>query len=571
MKSLLALYCSCGLTLLAGTAAAQTALPVSEPGTIALAPNASAALVETIRVRIRRSGGNPARDAAVIARLNLTLAQLQGRPFDKPLLDARMQAARAQMGAGAIEYRIADEQPGQSIALTVAVDTVDSTSLPAPGGPGFPVLYRSDRTLVTALLGGGLGLYSDINPWFGKPGAFIKGSPIAGRLPGRNPGWTEGFIEPGIAFITQIGERPLYVYGAATAIASWSLGQDIFRNDTRVIGRLEKAYAGILYVDPLTGASLNFSAGRQNVTLNDGFLIHFVRGSSNAGARGGLYLGPRNANDFSAVADVSVGRWTLKGFHIDPNELEFLESRSQFSGVNLRYALTPDISADASYIRITGSKTMFPNPAGASLPKSGINTYAGHVRWRNALGLRGLWIGTEVAFQNHSDRPMAAWAGYGLIGYRAAALPWTPSLSYRYATFSGDNPATRRYERFDPLLSTGLGNWLQGVTFGKTTSNSNLNVHRVQLNVAPSSRLNLTLDWHHLRAAQLNNLGSNAAISQLASRQLGQEFTLTARWAINRNLFLQSFVSHAMPGKALGAIGAGRPWTTLQASLYWTL
>ncbi|MCA3660495.1 MAG: hypothetical protein INF07_04605, partial [Methylobacterium sp.] len=50
-----------------------------------------------------------------------------------------------------------------------------------------------------------------------------------------------------------------------------------------------------------------------------------------------------------------------------------------------------------------------------------------------------------------------------------------------------------------------------------------------------------------------------------------QEFTLTGRWAINRNLFLQTIGSIAVPGKALRNVGATRNWTTLQASLYWSL
>lgn len=49
------------------------------------------------------------------------------------------------------------------------------------------------------------------------------------------------------------------------------------------------------------------------------------------------------------------------------------------------------------------------------------------------------------------------WAGYGTIGYIARQTTWTPSLSYRDAVFSGDDPDTDAFERWDPLLSTGLG------------------------------------------------------------------------------------------------------------------
>ena len=72
-------------------------------------------------------------------------------------------------------------------------------------------------------------------------------------------------------------------------------------------------------------------------------------------------------------------------------------------------------------------------------------------------------------------------------------------------------------------------------------------------------------------APQLNNLGGNPALSVLTSHDLGQEFTLTGRWAINKTYYLQALGSVAVPGKALRDVGATTPWTTLQASLYWVL
>ncbi|MBO1545255.1 alginate export family protein, partial [Brucella melitensis] len=173
-----------------------------------------------------------------------------------------------------------------------------------------------------------------------------------------------------------------------------------------------------------------------------------------------------------------------------------------------------------------------------------------------------------LAHQFHPGEDVSAWAYYGTVGYLMKEIGWTPSLSYRYAYFSGDDPNSSRYERFDPLLSTGLGIWLQGVSFGKITTNSNLETHRVQFNVAPDERLNLTFDYYLLRTPQLNNLGSNPALSTLSSHDLGQELSLSARWSATKSLYLQALVSHAIPGTALRDIGADRNWTTFQVSLY---
>lgn len=355
-----------------------------------------------------------------------------------------------------------------------------------------------------------------------------------------------------------------------TGLTSWSLGQDIFRDDTRRFSAIEKAYGGLLYVDPGTGNTFSISAGRQNVTLNDGFLIHFVPGSANIGERGGTYLGPRNANEFSVDANLTLGAWSLKGFYIDPDELPLVDGKSTFAGANLRYAFSPDLSVDASYITIPKSNSTYAIPGGARLPREGLRSVAGHVKWRRPFDVDGLWLEGELVRQTHDDFDMDARAGYALIGYHFTDLPWSPSISYRYANASGDDPNTARYERYDSMLSTGLGNWLQGINFGKVISNSNLAVHRVQINVTPRPEVNLTIDWHGLSAPELNNLGGNQALSQLASGDIGNEFSLTARWAVSRNWYFQGVASYAKPGKALRSIGADDDWTTLQASLYWT-
>ncbi len=544
------------------TASAQA----PQGGGIPLPALAEGAIIGETRVRLVDDGGNPARGGASSVRLAEALRDLEGRAFSRGLVERRLAAARTRLGPGRIDYRLLPSSRPGEVVVAVEIDLSNKS----PTNPEPLTLVRTDRAYLTAVLAGGLGFYSDPNVWFGRPGLFLNGNPLAGRLPGRAPGWTEGFVEFGLAGAAQLGDSPFYLYGALTGLTSWTRGQDFFRGDPRTSTGLEKAYAGLLYVDPETGNSLDVSLGRQTVTLNDGFLIHFVRGAANAGVRGASYIGARTANDFSAVASGRFGPWSFKAFTIDPDELPRVDSRSTFAGVNLRYAITPNLSVDGSWITIPRSTSTFATPDGRRLPREGLQTLAGHLRWNRAFGIDGLWLESEVAHQSHDRYPMSAWAAYGLVGYQAADLPWSPSLSYRFAHATGDNPATQRYERFDPLLSTGLGNWLQGVIFGKITANANLAVHRLQFNLVPAPTLNVTFDWHLLRAPERNNLGSNPAISRLTSSDIGQEFSLTGRWAINRNLYLQTIGSIGVPGKALREAGATKSWSTLQSSLYWT-
>ncbi len=535
-------------------------------GGIPLPALAEGSAIAEARVTLANDGGNPARGSAAAARLAEFLRDLEGRTFSRGLVERRLAAARARLGPGRIDYRLLPASRPGEVVVVVEIDL--SVRSPARHQP--LTVIQNDRVYLTAVLAGGVGFYSDPNVWFGRPDLFLRGNPLAGKLPGRGPAWTEGFVEFGLAGAAQLGDSPLYLYGALTGLTSWTRGQDFFRADPRTYTGLEKAYGGLLYVDPETGNSLDVSLGRQTVTLNDGFLVHFVRGAANAGVRAASYIGARTANDFSVVASGRFGPWSFKAFTIDPDELPRVDSRSTFAGVNLRYAITPTLSVDGSWITIPRSTSTFATPDGRRLPREGLQTLAGHLRWNRAFGIDGLWLESEVAHQSHNRYPMSAWATYGLVGYQAADLPWSPSLSYRFAYATGDNPATLRYERFDPLLSTGLGNWLQGVIFGKITSNSNLAVHRLQFNLVPAPTLNVTFDWHLLRAPERNNLGSNPAIGRLSSSDIGQEFSLTGRWAINRNLYLQTIGSVGFPGKALRDAGATKNWTTLQSSLYWT-
>ena len=184
----------------------------------------------------------------------------------------------------------------------------------------------------------------------------------------------------------------------------------------------------------------------------------------------------------------------------------------------------------------------------------------------------GLWIETELAHQRHDAFAMSAWAGYGTVGFLAADLPLSPSLSYRVSAFSGDDPETDTYERIDALYSGGLSEWLQGISLGKVLRPENRTSHRVRLNVAPDPRLDLTLDWFLHRADELNNIGANPALAQLSSRDLGQEVQLAARWAISEQLYVLGIAATAFPGDAIDAATGGdaEPWTTLQAQISWT-
>jgi hypothetical protein len=565
--ALRSLVCACALLGAGPPAVAQDSLGTGQFGS---AGQVDGQVIARVEVEIGTPSGDPARDAKALRSARAAIKRLLGRGYRPLLVETATRALVEAGGVMAATHRTSIDGARGDLGVIVTLDMAPAAgpaTAKAVTAPGFPVIYQDDRSKLTFLLTGGGGVYSDSNPWFGVPGVFTAGSPVAGELPGSQTTWVEGYLEFGIAGATQIADSDFYLFGAASATFTLSRGQDIFTADKRNRLHPDRGYVGLLYADKESGNTAQLSFGRQTWSLNNGFLISSFAGSSNAGERGASYLGPRNTTDFTALATGEFGKARYALFYIDPDELEDLESNTTFAGANLGYQFSDAFTADISLITIPASDSAYRTPGGDALPRRGTRTYGGRVLYRGTTPDH-FWFEGEAYAQSNSRYDLDAKAYYGTIGYIWDSHPWKPSVSYRYASFSGDDPDTASFERFDSLMSTGFGNWLQGISFGKVYRNANLNTHRIQVNVAPRPGLNVTFEWHQLRADQLNNLGGNPALSLLSSRDIGNEYTLAVRWGIDRNRYLQLVASHARPGRALRAVGADEPWTTLQAGLY---
>ena len=566
--------CACFLIGASLPAAAQdgAAVGVGQFGA-AIRPQEGAAVGQTISrvdVEVARSSGDPARDDEAESAARAAAGALLGRAYRPVLVDTALGVLVSEGTVRAATHRPAFDGARGTLGIVVSLDVSDASApeaRPVLPETRFPRIYKDDRSELTFIVSGGAGVYSDSNPWFGQPELFNEFSPVAGRLPGDGTTWSEAYVELGIGGATRVAESDFYIYGAASGLLSISRGKDIYRDDDRNELHPDKGYVGLLYADPATGNTAQFSLGRQTYTLNSGFLISMISNNANAGERGATYLGPRNTTDFSALFNGELGRFRYALFYIDPDELEDFESNTKFAGANFGYGFTDALSIDASVITIPDSDSTYRTPAGEALARKDTTTWGLHGLYRPTTPDH-LWLEAEGYRQDNSDYDMDAHAYYGSIGYIRKSASWRPSLSYRYASFTGDDPHTEEFERFDSLMINGLGNWLQGISLGKVYRNANLQTHRIQANVSPKQGMNATFTWHQLRADELNNLGANPALSQLQSRDIGDEYTLTLRWAINRNLYLQAVASRAFPGQALKMVGADEPWSTLQASLY---
>lgn len=556
------------------------------PGMAASGGESAERVLTAVEIETSGTTGDVARDKEIAVRIRSTLGLAAGDVFDRALADGATLRARGVPGVRNATYKLRAFWNPQGLALIVSVTLERGAERPSLSGllvdgKSFPALYRSDSALLQATLNGGSGLFSDGNPWFGSPDTFTKNNPLVrspplGTQTGARASWMEHYAEYGLAGMMQIGNAPVYAYGAVSGLTAYTRGRDIFRDDARSTTRVEKAYGGLLYVAPEGDFSANLSGGRQNFTLNDGFLISQYGSQFNAGPRPGVYLAPRTTHDFAVVGTAKWGNWTLKGFLLDPNEpkTKELDSKTQVAGANLRYNFTPTFYGDVSFLSSPRSSTKYVIAGADPMPtRDGVKTYAAHLRWSDRAFLPGVWLEAEGAYQSHSFIAMSAWAGYGTAGYLASWAPWTPSISYRYAYFSGDRRDTLPYERFDPLFSGGLNEWLQGISMAKVLTQTNSHTQRIRFNVAPTARLNLTLDLFLRRADVMNNLSANPALGQLKFKDLGRELTFSTRWAISDNFYFLGIASLAQPGDAIRAItnNPAKNWTTLQAQLFWTL
>src|SRR5204863_3461707 len=110
---------------------------------------------------------------------------------------------------------------------------------------------------------------------------------------------------------------------------------------------------------------------------------------------------------------------------------------------------------------------------------------------------------------------------------------WKPKLSYRYAFFQGDDPATPANESFDPLFLgfNDWGTWWQGEIAGEYfLSNSNLKSHLIRAHVTPSEKVGGGLMFFKFSLDHPGALGPHVTSSDAAF-----EIDAYTDWKLNGN------------------------------------
>lgn len=324
--------------------------------------------------------------------------------------------------------------------------------------------------------------------------------------------WWEFYVKPGLR-LRQPLERGAEFYGGLSMVGSGTLRHDAF--DTGNTGRasLEDAFLGLRW--PLADAAtqLDLSVGAQSYSLGTGMLI--ANGGSNGFSRGALKLGPRKAFEMSAIARLKHRDWSAEAFLLDPNESPDNDSGNRLVGATLGYKPSTEQFIGIAYGEVTRSQAPYPQapPGGEGIPsiiegaRRGLSFTYGFARWpllRSADGL--LWLGLDAAVEHHKRIDLRAWGGRVELGYAFQAVAGKPKVSYNYQTFSGDDPATPRLERFDPLFYEGSpGAWATGSKASMVFINTNVRAHQLTIEWTATPRDLLALYVAHLRANELRS------------------------------------------------------------------
>jgi hypothetical protein len=525
---------------------------------------------------------NPSPDAALnnrlIDRIRSGLGIFPGDVFSRTT--AEFNLARARRGAPIARTTLV-ATPGRTGGTSVTVFATIGSSASGLEGRGalvsgkaseLPVLYDKNGTFLRMRLESISMYYGNNNAWYGHPGLLLAGNPLVrGRSAGRGySNWAEGFVHAGLYGITPLNEN-ISVYGGLSGIYSASHGQELFTNKTRGYFGVEDAFMGIVGGTTSPEGNrfvFNASAGRQRFGVSDGFLI--ANTASNGGNRGALQSNPRWSADGLALIQARYNNTKIEAFYIDPDELPVVDSKTRIAGVNLETRLPGGFDIGAMYLYVPKSNFKYFTTTEV-FSRQGLQVYNGRMRWQPNPASAGPFLAAEAALQQNDRFNMRAHAWTTELGYSfASTLPWSPTISYRHGSFSGDNPSTKRFERWDPLLSGDNGErWVQGINHFKIFQNSNLSTHRIQLRLRPSASIELVPQFWLFTADRTTNLGGNPAFSFVHGRYLGAEANLTVKWLISPKLMLQGHVAATFPSATVKkTIGASPdPWISTMVFL----
>jgi hypothetical protein len=156
----------------------------------------------------------------------------------------------------------------------------------------------------------------------------------------------------------------------------------------------------------------------------------------------------------------------------------------------------------------------------------------------------------EIEFASEANGQALTSDAFTLQGaYEFSKTNWKPKLSYRYASFNGDDPKTPTNEAFDPLFLGfhDWGTWWQGEIAGEYfLSNSNLTSHQFRAHFTPSKVVSGGVIYYNFKIDQPGSYGPG-----VTSKAAATEFDAYTDWKVNSNFTVSLVGAFANPGQAV--------------------
>ena len=353
--------------------------------------------------------------------------------------------------------------------------------------------------------------------------------------------WFESYAKPALSGTLRAGKGQFFGKISAVGERTYSAPPPLVGSEASSF-MVEDLYIGWRSGKALSVGenALQFTFGRAQYRIGHGLFLW--DGGGEGGTRGGFWSNARKAWALAGIARFHAKKNTLEGFYLDRNEVPEAETGTRVVGGNYERAIGKATTLGATYAHFMSDSVA--NRDGLNVVN--VRAYSAPLR-----KLPNLSFEVEYAREDNGDlRKSTAWNVQG--AYELAKVSWTPKLSYRYAYFQGDDPATAADESFD-MLFPGFydwGTWWQGEIGGEYfLSNSNLISHQVRVHVKPSESVSAGLFGYVFKHDQLP--------PGITSKDVATEFDAYADWSVNSN-FIVSFVAALAHPQAAVTQASGR-------------
>lgn len=430
----------------------------------------------------------------------------------------------------------------------------------APAIPKDPLLFESGPTRVKFSLDAVFQQSGVTGSWWNLSEQF---APDAGYKLDR--GWAESWIKPGVRIDTSVTDD-VTLYSGVSYVGSGNIGEDVFEQGYRGYWGVEDAYLGARIQLPNEESSLDLSYGRQPYKIGSGMLISV--GAMNGFERGATTTFARRAWEEAGIARWTRGQMSLDGFYLNPNELRSGDTNTRLAGTKLEW--NPDANQNLGIAYFNVFESIYPYVAAPVqlIPdgREGLNTVHSYGRWTPLPDTSPGWhVGGDYAHQWNDRIQMAANAFSAETGYGFTELPFSPRLVYAFRSFSGDDPQTSKFEKFDPLFYEGAPSlWATGSNGSFSFLNSNLESHRVSLNLTVNQKNAVSFYYWHVMADQINSPiqfgqagrvvasgGEPQLVAGVSSPHLSDDFYVEYTRVITPHIFLTTGVAVSVPGEGL--------------------